>query len=122
MLIYWNGHSEFLLESAGGYRVLTDPFDDHVGYPMKSVRTDAVVVSHGHGDHSYTSKVDGKPMILDRPGNTRLTPDVMISAVMADHDDAHGSEDQIIVAGRNHVHADVCDIEETREHSRRHTD
>ena len=92
MLIYWNGHSEFLLESAGGYRVLTDPFDDHVGYPMKSVRTDAVVVSHGHGDHSYTAKVDGKPMILDRPGNTRLTPDVMISAVMADHDDAHGSK------------------------------
>ena len=52
MLLQWNGHSEFLLESADGCRVLTDPFDDHVGYPMREVRADAVTVSHGHGDHS----------------------------------------------------------------------
>ena len=53
MLIMHHGHSEFLMESADGYRILTDPFDDHVGYPMHTVDCDAVTVTHGHGDHSY---------------------------------------------------------------------
>ena len=90
MLLYWNGHSEFLLESADGFRVLTDPYDAHVGYPMKTVRADAVTVSHAHGDHSYTEKVSGSPMILTQPGVTRLTPTVSVSAIEADHDDDHG--------------------------------
>ena len=92
MLLYWNGHSEFLLESADGYRVLTDPFDDHVGYPMRRVKADAVTVSHGHGDHSYTAKVTGQPMILTQPGTTFLTPDVTVSSVSAYHDDAEGTK------------------------------
>lgn len=92
MLLQWHGHSEFLLESADGFRVLTDPFDDHVGYPMRKVRADAVTVSHGHGDHSYTQKVTGNPMILSAPGATRLTPEVEISAVSAFHDDAEGAK------------------------------
>ena len=92
MLLQWNGHSEFLLESADGCRVLTDPFDDHVGYPMREVRADAVTVSHGHGDHSYTAKVAGKPMILTAPGKTRLSMSVQVSAVEADHDDAGGTK------------------------------
>ena len=92
MLLQWNGHSEFLLESADGFRVLTDPFDDHVGYPMREVRADAVTVSHGHGDHSYTAKVTGKPVILSEAGATRLTPEVKVSAVNAFHDDAQGTK------------------------------
>ena len=92
MLLYWNGHSEFLLESAAGFRVLTDPFDAHVGYPMRKVRADAVTVSHGHGDHSYVEKVTGHPMILTEPGVKRLTPDVRVCAMIADHDDAGGTK------------------------------
>ena len=56
MLISYHGHSEFLLESQRGFSVLTDPYDAHVGYPMQSVRADAVSVSHGHGDHSFVEK------------------------------------------------------------------
>lgn len=33
MLIFHHGHSEFLLELADGYRILTDPFDAHVAIP-----------------------------------------------------------------------------------------
>lgn len=92
MLITWHGHSEFLLEAADGYRVLTDPFDDHVGYPMRGIRADAVTVSHGHGDHSYTAKVQGQPMILNAPGTTRLTPQVSVRSIQAYHDDAEGTK------------------------------
>ena len=31
MLITYHGHSEFYLESASGFALLTDPFDAHVG-------------------------------------------------------------------------------------------
>ena len=58
MLIFHHGHSEFLLELADGYRILTDPFDAHVGYSMRRVRCDAVTVSHAHGDHSEVNKAE----------------------------------------------------------------
>ena len=45
MLIYHHAHSEFLLETAQGFRILTDPFDAHVGYPMREVQCDAVTTA-----------------------------------------------------------------------------
>ena len=55
MLITYHGHSEFYLEAANGFALLTDPFDERVGYPMGEYRADAVTVSHGHYDHNYTA-------------------------------------------------------------------
>ena len=91
MLIEWQGHSEFLLESAEGYRILTDPYDGHVGYPMRAPRADAVIVSHGHGDHSFTEKVKGAPVILNRPGRTELIEGISVDSLEADHDDRQGA-------------------------------
>ena len=31
MLITYHGHSEFYLEAANGFTLLTDPYDAHVG-------------------------------------------------------------------------------------------
>jgi len=92
MLIYWNGHSEFLLESEDGYRVLTDPFDPATGYPMRDIQADAVITSHGHGDHNYVHKVLGSPMVISNTGETVLTPRVRVSSVLADHDGEHGAK------------------------------
>lgn len=52
MKITWFGHAAFLLE--GSKRVLIDPF--LVGNPMapvkpSDVKTDLILVTHGHGDH-----------------------------------------------------------------------
>lgn len=91
MLIYHHGHSEFLLETAAGTRILTDPYDSHVGYPMHSVACDAVTVSHSHGDHSDTAKVQGSAAVLDRPGRTVLA-EVVIEAFPCFHDDTQGTQ------------------------------
>ena len=72
MLIFHHGHSEFLLELADGYRILTDPFDAHVGYPMRRVRCDAVTVSHAHGDHSEVGKAENYTALVDYAGTTVL--------------------------------------------------
>ena len=90
MLIMHHGHSEFLMESADGYRILTDPFDDHVGYPMHTVDCDAVTVTHGHGDHSYVQKAQGAQVIVDHAGTVHLTPEITVTGIPCWHDDQQG--------------------------------
>ena len=53
MKITYHGHSCFIIE-AGKYKIIIDPFLS--GNPMakikpKDVKVDAILVSHGHGDH-----------------------------------------------------------------------
>ena len=92
MLITYHGHSEFYLECANGFTLLTDPYDDHVGYPMISCPADAVTVSHGHGDHNYVQKVLGAPAIIDSAGEWHPAPEVKITAIPSVHDDANGAK------------------------------
>ena len=92
MLITYHGHSEFYLECANGFCLLTDPYDDHVGYPMGTYRADAVTVTHGHGDHSYIQKASGAPAIIDSAGEWHPAPEVKITAIPSVHDDADGAK------------------------------
>lgn len=91
MLLTHHGHSEFLIETKDGYRILTDPFDAHVGYPMRDVPCDAALVSHGHGDHAYVSKAVGA-RVIDKPGKTTLTEGVAVTGIPSFHDDAQGAK------------------------------
>lgn len=92
MLITWHGHSEFYLERADGFSLLTDPFDAHVGYPMHSYKADAVTVSHGHGDHNFVEKAEGNPAIIDQAGEWQIDPDVKVTAIPSFHDDVQGEK------------------------------
>ena len=92
MLITYHGHSEFYLECANGFCLLTDPYDDHVGYPMGTYRADAVTVTHGHGDHSFIQKATGTPAIIDSAGEWHPAPEVKITAIPSVHDDANGEK------------------------------
>lgn len=91
MLIFHSGHSEFLLEYANGYRILTDPFDAHVGYPMQAVRCDAVTVSHAHGDHNATEKAQGFTTLIDQSGTVHPAPGVTVTCVDSYHDEQQGA-------------------------------
>lgn len=92
MLITYHGHSEFYLEGANGFALLTDPYDDHVGYPMGQYRCDAVTVTHGHGDHSFVQKALGAPAIIDSAGEWHPAPDVKVTAIPSVHDDENGAK------------------------------
>lgn len=92
MLILHHGHSEFYLETENGFRILTDPFDAHVGYPMKEVACDAVTISHGHGDHNYVQKATGTFAIADKAGFTRLSSDIMVQGIPSFHDECEGQK------------------------------
>lgn len=92
MLILHHGHSEFLLETAEGFRILTDPFDAHVGYPMKRVPCDAVTISHGHGDHCFVEKAEGSFVVADAAGVTHLSSNVTALGIPCFHDECAGQK------------------------------
>ena len=67
MEIVWLGHSAVRLRSRGT-TLITDPYGESLGVKMPRQRADIVTVSHHHPHHSQTGAVDGRPRVLDGPG------------------------------------------------------
>ena len=90
MNIRYLGHSSFLLTSARGTRIVTDPYGG-IGYPFPVVSADIVTVSHSHFDHNHTSAVLAHPVVYDRPGRYELGG-VQIEGFRRFHDDVQGKK------------------------------
>lgn len=90
MILRCIGHAEFLIELENGMRIVTDPYDHTCGYPVMKLAADAVLVSHGHHDHSAVENVTGAQHIIDTAGVFDLGEGVKVIAVQADHDEAGG--------------------------------
>lgn len=73
-----------------GLTVVTDPYDDYVGYAMPEVEADVVTVSHHHKDHDNVSTVGGSPKTVDFGGI--VAGGVEISSFETFHDDAEGQK------------------------------
>ena len=97
MMLRWLGHSCFELTLPGGV-IVTDPYDDTVGYPPLHVKADEVLSSHDHFDHNCFQAIDGNPAILNTPG-VREVCGARITAVPAFHDDVKGAK-----RGENLIH------------------
>ena len=97
MKLRWLGHACFELTLPGGV-IVTDPYDDSVGYPPLHVRADAILSSHGHFDHNHFAAVTGDPVILNTPG-VHEACGAKITAVPAFHDEVRGAK-----RGENLIH------------------
>ena len=97
MKLKWLGHSCFELTLPGGV-IVTDPYDDSVGYPPLRAKADAVLSSHDHFDHNHFEAVTGNPRILNAPGVHEVCG-AKITAVPAFHDEARGAK-----RGENLIH------------------
>lgn len=91
MNIKWLGHSCFKLTSEKGTVIVTDPFDESVGYPMPNVKADIVTSSHSHFDHNYFKAVKGNFDIVDTVGEHNIKG-INIKGVNTFHDDEHGAK------------------------------
>jgi L-ascorbate metabolism protein UlaG (beta-lactamase superfamily) len=91
MKIKWLGHSCFKITSSKGIRILTDPFDDNVGYKIPSVEADIVTTSHGHYDHNFVDCVKGDFEVLNKVGNFYIK-DIPIAGIHTYHDNEDGAK------------------------------
>lgn len=91
MRIKWLGHSCFKIASEKGIRVVTDPFDDNVGYKLPAVETDIITLSHGHYDHNFIDCVKGNFEVVSKVGNFYVK-DIAITGVHTYHDEEQGAK------------------------------
>ena len=91
MLIRHIGHAEFLIETESGMRIVTDPYGEGCGYPVRKLKADAALVSHGHHDHNAVDTLEGLKITTDREGIYTPAPGIRVTALKSFHDDEQGS-------------------------------
>jgi len=96
MEITWYGHACFRLRDKGA-TVVTDPYDQSIGYTLPKIHADIVTVSHNHADHNCVSGIKGAPKVVDGPGEYEIKG-VFITGIATFHDRKKGAQ-----RGRNTV-------------------
>lgn len=92
MLIRQIAHAEFLIETEGGMRIVTDPYGEGCGYPVKRLRADAALVSHDHHDHNAVETLEGLTTVIDQPGVYTPAAEVRVTALQSYHDNEQGAK------------------------------
>lgn len=84
----WFGHAMFAIDTSIG-RIVTDPFDEEVGYKLPKPWADVLTLSHHHHDHGFVEGVTGNPRIFDKPGVFDVE-DIRIEGISSFHDSRQG--------------------------------
>ncbi len=84
MKIQWLGHSCFKLTESTGTTIVTDPYNEYVGFKMESVEANVVTISHKHKDHCAVENVLGNPTIIDSVGQWEIGG-VTITTLLSSH-------------------------------------
>jgi L-ascorbate metabolism protein UlaG (beta-lactamase superfamily) len=95
MEITWFGHSCFRLRDRD-VRVITDPFDESLGYALPSTQADIVTVSHDHPHHNCVQAVKGEYKVIDSPGEYEIRS-VFITGI-ATYPPRHRQASEVAVA------------------------
>jgi L-ascorbate metabolism protein UlaG (beta-lactamase superfamily) len=96
MEITWYGHSCFRL-SERGVAIVTDPFNEELGYVRPRIRADVVTISHDHPGHNCRVGFRGRPRFFGGPGEYEVKG-VFITGIATFHDGRRGAS-----RGRNSV-------------------
>jgi len=96
MKIKWYGHSAFLITTARGVRIITDPyqsgaFGGDLSYGKITDEADIVLSSHDHDDHNYTKDIRGRFTYINKAGAYE-EKGVKIRAMPTYHDGSKGSQ------------------------------
>jgi L-ascorbate metabolism protein UlaG (beta-lactamase superfamily) len=72
MEITWYGHSCFRFGERGKATLVTDPYDESLGYPMPKLKADVVTISHEAPGHSNVDNVKGYQRLITGPGEYEI--------------------------------------------------
>jgi L-ascorbate metabolism protein UlaG (beta-lactamase superfamily) len=91
MQIQWLGHACFSLTLSNGKRIITDPFDEKLGYPQPQLAADIVTVSHQHFDHNAVQALPGNQVIVQAEGRYTFEG-INITGIPSYHDARQGKQ------------------------------
>lgn len=89
MFICWLGHACFYCQGEG-VSLLTDPFDEEVGYPLPKKEVDVVTVSHDHYDHNAVNFLPGEPVVIKEAGKHPFRS-LEFNGISVFHDEVKGA-------------------------------
>jgi len=94
--IKYLGHAAFLITTADGRKIVTDPYEPGgfggaIGYGALEEAADFVTVSHEHADHNYVEMVPGNPTVISRAAEERHNG-ILFRALRTHHDASRGAE------------------------------
>ena len=92
MIITSYGHALFTVETAGGFTMATDPYNESVGYPLPKLSCDWVTVSHHHHDHDNVALFAETPYVIEGAGAVSPVEGVTVFGFPSFHDDAQGQK------------------------------
>lgn len=90
MQIKWFGQACFQITDNNGFTIITDPFDDTLGYPRPPISAQLVTISHGHFDHNDRTWIRGNPVYLDKATHREMQ-DTRIDSFPSYHDGQKGA-------------------------------
>ena len=82
MEISWYGHSCFRFADRGKATVITDPYDELIGYPLPKLKAEVVTVSHEAPGHSNYGNVKTMLRLLSSPGEYEIGGVFIIGTAM----------------------------------------
>ena len=91
MKLQWLGHSCFRITLNNGKTLVTDPYDNTVGYPELRTPADLVLSSHDHFDHNHFEAIEGEYEVLNQPGVYERFG-AKITGVHSWHDEVQGAK------------------------------
>jgi L-ascorbate metabolism protein UlaG (beta-lactamase superfamily) len=103
--ITWLGHSCFSIKGKK-VTLITDPYDDSIGYSLGSPKAGIVTSSHLHPGHGFISGVGGEPRTIHGPGEYEVSG-VFVTGILTFHDAEEGKE-----RGKNTVY--LIEMEDVR--------
>jgi L-ascorbate metabolism protein UlaG (beta-lactamase superfamily) len=90
MEITWLGHACFRLRNKNA-TIITDPYEDKIGFKLGRVAADIVTVSHNHYDHNNVAAVTGTPKVIDGPGEYEISG-IFVTGIQTWHDSEGGNK------------------------------
>ncbi|MBU5486190.1 MBL fold metallo-hydrolase [Clostridium sp. MSJ-11] len=92
MKITWLGHSSFIIEDCKGRKLLTDPFNDSIGYEVFKGDIDVVTISHQHFDHNYKDNINSEKVAVVEKVGFFNPCDIPIQGIPSYHDKDQGTK------------------------------
>ncbi|MFC1929402.1 MBL fold metallo-hydrolase [Chloroflexota bacterium] len=91
MKVKWLGQASFLITSASGTKIITDPYatNDKLQYGEINETADIVTISHDHFDHNNVAAVKGNPEVVR---GTAEAKGIKFKGIPTYHDDVQGGK------------------------------